>query len=146
MTGGEKSNGSEGDKTAPERFGASYLAMDAAQKKGSSVPAAKRGRKSGRGKRVFFFVLAAGGIFYFQREKLLPLLAENTLTGPAYKALVGRFFPASDDPAGLPLTPLPAGTGGTTTFASGQGFGAVSPDDGSASFRVVVPPTTEANP
>ena len=142
--------GQDQPEKAPERYGGSYLALDGASKKRLPQPPVRR--KSGawlasRLKELVLLVVILGVAAYFFRGRLEPVLAGNPYTVPLYKFLQEKFPETKKEPlkglstsADMPdnATPMPAG--GEVTFSSGQGFGTVSPDDGSDSFRVVVPP------
>jgi len=135
---------------APERYSDSYLAMEGAQKKGLPRPKARRRWGLWLASRLkelllLLVILAVAG--YIFRARLLPVLAGNSVTLPVAQFIEAKFPVQKANPIqGLSTTadvadssqPLP--TGGEVTFSSGQGFGTVTADDGSDSFRVVVPP------
>lgn len=86
-------------------------------------------------------MLIALAVFYFQGARIMSWIKQQPFMTRILETVREHLRPA-DEKAGPPLTPLTNGagaTGGETTFASGQGFGTMSPDDGSDSFRVVVP-------
>ncbi len=124
-----------------ERYGESYLAMDAQQKKAHPMAPARRSVSKGGNKLLLLFVVVMA-LLYFQGGRLMAWLERQPTSARILKVIRENLRPA-DEKAGPPLEPLNTGTGATggeTTFASGQGFGTVSPDDGGQSFRVVVPP------
>lgn len=136
----KKPEGADPEEAPRERYGESYLAMDAMQKKAHPVPSPKRQVSKGGNKWLLLLVLVVA-VFYFQGARITAWLEREPSTARILKTIRGYLRPA-DEKAGPPLTPLDSGVGaagGETTFASGQGFGTVTPDDGSDSFRVVVP-------
>jgi hypothetical protein len=125
-----------------EQYGTSYLAMEAAHQK--PLTAKKMRRRSLAGiKEILLVLLLLGGVAYFQRARILPWLEQY----PQLASLMGSIRtilpqePAKKGPVSVGGEARPAG--GETTFSSGQGGGTVTPDDGSDSFRVVVPPEQE---
>ena len=137
VEGGNKRE--EPEESPRERYGESYLAMDAMQKKAHPVVPRRRPVSKGGNKWLLFLLLVLA-LFYFQGARMMAWLEREPSTARILKTIRGHLRPA-DEKAGPPLTPLDGvgATGGETTFASGQGFGTVTPDDGSDSFRVVVP-------
>lgn len=146
MQGGQESQ----PEKAPERYSDSYLAIEAANKK--ALPQLPVRRRSGawlasRLKELLLLIVVLGVAGYFFRGRLLPLLAGNSVTLPIVQFIEAKFpekqkdqiqgLSTSADVAG---SNFPVPTGGEVTFSSGQGFGTVTADDGSDSFRVVVPP------
>lgn len=134
-------NGQPESEKPKERYAASYLAMDAAHQKPVAVPRARR-RSGGWIKVALLLLLIGGAVAYFQRAHLIPWLEQNPQTAVVLQAVREKLGLAgereSDGPSSVGNGALP--TGGETTFTSGQGFGTVAPDDGSDTFRVVVPP------
>jgi multidrug efflux pump subunit AcrA (membrane-fusion protein) len=139
---------------SPERYGSSYLAMEAANRKGLPQVPVRRRRGAwlkSRLKELVLLLVILGAAAYFFRARLVPVLAENPTTLPIAQFIEAKFpvqtkndaVPGLTTSADLPETALPQPTGGDVTFSSGQGFGTVSADDGSDSFRVVVPPEGE---
>lgn len=135
-------NSAPNPEDAPrERYGDSYLAMDAMQKKAHPLPPPRRHVSKGGNKWVLLLLIVVG-VFYFQGARIMAWLEAQPFSARILNSIRENLRPA-DEKAGPGMTPLKDGVGaagGETTFASGQGFGAVSPDDGSNSFRVVVPP------
>jgi hypothetical protein len=127
-----------------ERYGASYLAMQSAQQAPVAVRPIRR-RSGSRLKVILLLLLIAGLAAYHQRARLVPWLEQNPRTAPL--VLVIREKLGLEPEAKMrSLADVPDGAkpvGGETTFSSGQGYGTVTPDDGSDSFRVVVPEEAE---
>lgn len=144
--------GPESEPEKPkERYSGSYLAIDSANKKNLPQAAIKRGKSYSRLKELVLLLVIAGVVAYWQRGRILPWLAENPRTAPLLQALNLRIEPkkkqekylttSADGASPEGATAKPAG--GEATFSSGQGYGTVTADDGSDSFRVVVPPDSE---
>jgi len=97
---------------------------------------------SGGGSKWLLLVIVVLAVFYFQGGRIMAWLEKEPFTARILNSIRESLRPA-DEKAGPGLTPLKGdagATGGGTTFASGQGFGTVTRDDGSDSFRVVAPP------
>jgi len=124
-----------------ERYGASYLAMEAAQQKPKASQPVRR--RSGSGSKVVLLLLVIAGLAaYHQRARLIPWLEQNPRTSPFVLAIREKLgLEKKRSLADTPESESPAG--GETTFSSGQGYGTVTPDDGSDSFRVVLPEEAE---
>lgn len=149
----------QGDETnlpekAHEHYGDSYLAMDAANRKRLPQHPVRRKRAGwfiGRLKELCLLLVVLSVVVYFQRARILPWLAQFPPAAPLYQ-FIQKTFPVEERSemrelatnADLVENDAGASTaGGETTFVSGQGFGTVSADDGSDSFRVVLPPEAE---
>lgn len=133
-------DGSESDSERPkERYGESYLAMNAAQKRAAPALPIPR-RPKGRGGIVLVFILVTAGLAYLQRARVLPWLEQHSHTGPLLEK-IREHFGSREERGGDILK----AAGGETTVL-GQGSGTVTPDDGSDTFRVIPSPESGTAP
>jgi hypothetical protein len=125
-----------------ERYSESYLAMNAAQTQPAPVRTVK-GRSRGKWRVALLVILIGCGVAYLQRALLLRWLEQNRQTAPIVEKIRESFGISAEQDGMLGGS---APDGDQRTFSSGQGFGVVTPDDGSDTFRVVAPPESGAAP
>lgn len=125
-----------------ENYTASYIAAGDSRAKEAVTKIPSRNW----GKWLLLLLLGGGIAVYAWRDTLVPWLRKNPVTGSLVakveKQMGSGKFPKGGLSKGVQNDPLPA-TGGDVTFSSGKGFGTAVPDDGSDSFRVVLPPEQE---
>jgi hypothetical protein len=120
-----------------ETYSASYLAMEAAQRK-TQTPEPVRRRSPSRIKKVLLVCLIAGVLAYSLRARLVSWMEGIPTMAPLVESLREKWTSWETNFSAMRDEGKPGG--GETSFSMGQGFGTVPPDDGSDSYRVVVPP------